>query len=170
MTPSHSFRNSLWPRSAALLAIVALAGAATLGGCAQNPGASRGAGAVVGGLAGGALGSQVGQGTGRLAATGLGAALGALVGSEVAGRLSEADRRRHRRTVGYALEEVPSGTTREWQNPDAGTGGAVTPTRTYREEGRYCREYRQTVHVGDRREDAYGTACRQPDGTWRIVN
>jgi hypothetical protein len=35
--------------------------------------------------------------------------------------------------------------------------------------GEYCREFTQTVSVGGRAQEAYGTACRQPDGSWRIV-
>ncbi|MEE8203551.1 MAG: hypothetical protein V3R74_07315, partial [Alphaproteobacteria bacterium] len=32
-----------------------------------------------------------------------------------------------------------------------------------------CREYQTTVNVGGQVEQAYGTACRQPDGSWQIV-
>lgn len=35
--------------------------------------------------------------------------------------------------------------------------------------GQTCREYQLTVHVGGTSQPAYGTACLQPDGTWRIV-
>ena len=34
--------------------------------------------------------------------------------------------------------------------------------------GEYCRECQQTVVIGGREEDAYGVACRQPDGSWEI--
>jgi hypothetical protein len=33
----------------------------------------------------------------------------------------------------------------------------------------YCREFSQTVRIGDRTQESYGTACLQSDGTWRIV-
>lgn len=36
--------------------------------------------------------------------------------------------------------------------------------------GDYCREYTRTVYIGNRREEAYGTACLRPDGQWEIVN
>ncbi len=46
----------------------------------------------------------------------------------------------------------------------------MTPLRTYEPEpGRYCREYQTVVTIGGRAEQAYGTACRQPDGSWQIV-
>ncbi len=34
----------------------------------------------------------------------------------------------------------------------------------------YCREYQRTVNVGGRTQQSYGTACRQPDGAWKIVS
>lgn len=36
-------------------------------------------------------------------------------------------------------------------------------------QGRYCREYQSQVTVGGQIQPAYGTACRMPDGAWRIV-
>lgn len=34
----------------------------------------------------------------------------------------------------------------------------------------YCREYTRTVYIGSRQEVAYGTACYQPNGDWKIVD
>lgn len=36
--------------------------------------------------------------------------------------------------------------------------------------GHYCREYQTTVMVGGKPQQSYGTACQQPDGTWRLMN
>ena len=33
-----------------------------------------------------------------------------------------------------------------------------------------CREYQTQVVIDGRTQNAYGTACRQPDGNWRVVN
>ncbi len=33
----------------------------------------------------------------------------------------------------------------------------------------YCREYTKNVTVGRRIQEAYGTACLQPDGSWQVV-
>tara|TARA_R110000787_G_scaffold99110_8_gene203617 strand:- start:356 stop:751 length:396 start_codon:yes stop_codon:yes gene_type:complete len=33
-----------------------------------------------------------------------------------------------------------------------------------------CREYNATAVIDGRRVPVYGTACRQPDGSWRIVD
>lgn len=35
--------------------------------------------------------------------------------------------------------------------------------------GQYCREYQSTVSVGGQPHPSYGTACLQPDGSWRVV-
>jgi surface antigen len=32
-----------------------------------------------------------------------------------------------------------------------------------------CREFQQDVTIAGERVKAFGTACRQPDGTWKIV-
>ena len=34
----------------------------------------------------------------------------------------------------------------------------------------YCREYTRKVVIGHTVQNAYGTACRQPDGSWQIVS
>ncbi|MDH3602924.1 MAG: RT0821/Lpp0805 family surface protein [Candidatus Tectomicrobia bacterium] len=128
--------------------------------------------ATVGGLggaaAGGLLGAVLGGGGEGIAA---GAILGGLLGSAVGDRLDAADRQYASQTAYRALETAPSGTSLPWRNPDSGHSGRVTPTRTYQTaRGTYCREYQQTVMVGGRSQQAYGTACRQPDGSWKITN
>ena len=35
--------------------------------------------------------------------------------------------------------------------------------------GQQCREYQRTVTIDGKTETAYGTACRQPDGSWKII-
>ena len=42
-------------------------------------------------------------------------------------------------------------------------------TRTYQNQsGQYCREFTQTIQVGGESQQGHGTACRQPDGSWKI--
>jgi surface antigen len=67
------------------------------------------------------------------------------------------------------LEAAPSGRVTAWQNPDTQTHYQAQPLRTYqRPDGRYCREYQTRTLVGGAWRDAYGTACRQPDGSWEL--
>jgi hypothetical protein len=73
-------------------------------------------------------------------------------------------------TVQYALENNRVNQSSTWVNPD-GTSGTVAPLRTFENaQGQPCREFQQTIVIGGRPEQGYGTACRQPDGTWRIVS
>jgi surface antigen len=82
--------------------------------------------------------------------------------------LSESQQRVHEQAQIYATT-APVGKTINWR--DQGASGSVTSLRDgYAESGRYCREFQQRVTIGGRREEAYGTACRQPDGAWQIVD
>ena len=118
----------------------------------------------------GCLGSQFGSGKGQIAAAVIGALAGAALGNEIGRDLDAKDRAHQRKTTAAALETIPNGETLPWQNQASGNRGSVSPTHTYqRDDGTYCREFTQNVTVGGRTERAYGTACRQPDGTWKIV-
>jgi len=156
-------------RLARLGAVAALAIA--MSGCFEGQGDKQIGGAVVGAGLGGLAGSQIGKGSGQMAAVGAGVLLGALLGSEVGKSLDRADMAYAARTQQQTLETAPSGTTQTWVNPDSGNSGSYTPVKTYQaDSGQYCREYQQTVVVGGQTESAYGTACRQPDGSWKVVS
>jgi hypothetical protein len=48
---------------------------------------------------------------------------------------------------------------------------AAQPSSTFTNDaGQTCREYQSTITVGNQQQQAYGTACLQPDGTWRVVH
>ncbi|MFT6987241.1 MAG: surface antigen [Psychromonas sp.] len=139
-------------------------------GCTQRMGAKEGAGALLGATAGAVLGSNVGQGKGNVVAIAIGTLAGAMFGQEIGRSLDRADRMAMGQTAQYSLEYTPSNETTNWNNPDSGNSGSITPIRTYQQTEQYCREYRQTVMVGGKMQEAYGTACRQPDGSWLINN
>ncbi len=146
-----------------------------LAGCdPQRRGDKEVGGAILGGIAGGMLGSRVGKGRGRTAATVAGAIIGGLMGGSIGRQLDERDRLLMGRRTQTTLERGKSGVTSTWVNPDTGNKGTITPRRTYtvrRKAGNtYCREFQQTITVGGRTEQAFGRACRQSDGTWKIVN
>lgn len=122
-------------------------------------------GAALGGAAGAAVGSQVARGDDKLVGIIGGAALGAIVGGMIGRSIDQADVQ----CVGQALERASDGQEIVW-NDDGGARYAVMPTETFRgNDGRYCREYTTSVRVGGKREQGYGQACRQPDGSWQIV-
>lgn len=140
-------------------------------GCTQPMGAKEGTGTLLGGTAGAVLGSNVGKGKGNVVAIAIGTLAGALFGQEIGRSLDRADRIAMGQNAQYSLEHTRSHETTRWSNPDSGNSGSMTPLQTYQQTtGQYCREYRQTVIVGGRKQDAYGTACRQPDGSWIINN
>ena len=57
-----------------------------------------------------------------------------------------------------------------WSNPEGGTSGTAVPTRAEPPPSPpNCREFQQTITIAGRPEQAWGRACRQPDGSWRIV-
>ena len=121
-------------------------------------------GAVLGGAVGAAAGSQIGKGDGRTLATIGGAIIGALVGGNIGRSMDQVDQN----CVGQVLERTPNGKTVVWNNPDRNGEYRVTPTRTYQTRGgTYCRDYQTKIVIDGRLENAYGTACRQPDGTWK---
>ncbi|GAB4178792.1 MAG: RT0821/Lpp0805 family surface protein [Thalassobaculales bacterium] len=133
-----------------------------------NTGPKQGIGAVLGGVGGAVAGAQFGKGTGQLAATAAGAVLGAFLGSEVGRGLDEVDKMRAQQAYTRA-QTAPIGQPISWNNPNTGHSGSVVATRDgTRADGAYCREFQQTVTVGGKTENAYGTACRQPDGSWKI--
>ncbi len=71
----------------------------------------------------------------------------------------------------HALEHNSTNQVASWHNPDTGRDVYVTPTRTYQNTaGQNCREYTTAVTVDGQKQTAYGTACRQSDGSWKIVN
>jgi surface antigen len=122
-------------------------------------------GQVIGGGLGAVVGSQVGGGDGRLVAIAAGTIIGVLVGGEV-GRAMD---RQDALCVDQALESAPDGDTIVWNS--GRESYRVTPTQTAQvEDGRYCREYRAESTVDGRDTQVFGTACRQSDGSWQIVN
>jgi surface antigen len=140
-----------------------------LWGCA-GAGPKETGGTVIGAGTGAIIGGQFGHGAGRLVGVAVGALAGGLIGGEIGRSLDARDRAEMERSTQYALENSRTDERYEWRNPDSGHYGYTTPKRTYRSaEGRYCREYQQTVIIGGQQEEAYGTACRQPDGSWKIV-
>ena len=148
--------------AAKAVGVLMLAGC--LAGCAG--GQKETVGTVLGGAIGGIAGSHVGGGHGRTAGIIVGTLIGALVGQDIGRTLDDADELR----AAYALEKNKTGQPSRWVNPDNGNQVTVTPTKTYQvASGEYCREYQTEVVVGGKTEQAYGTACRQPDGQWKIV-
>ena len=149
--------------------IIAVGLAASLLSACETMGPKETGGTMIGAGTGAVIGAQVGHGEGRILAVAVGTLLGALLGGEVGRTMDRADQMAAEQAYEQA-QTAPINRTIEWENPDNGHYGTVTPVREGTSSvGEYCREFQQTVTVGGQTEQAYGTACRQPDGSWKIV-
>ncbi len=157
---------------------LALVSALAVSGCAasgeQNTwgmGNKQTMGTLGGAAIGGILGSNIGGGKGKTAATIGGALLGAYAGSSIGKSLDQSDMMYHQQAVSRAYN-APLNQTINWNNPETGRSGSVTPIREGRQAstGSLCREYKQTIYIDGRAETAVGTACKNSDGTWTVTN
>jgi len=141
-------------------------------GCVKDDGTlnKETVGGLSGAVAGAWIGSNTGKGKGNIAAIAVGTLLGAAIGSDFGRSLDKADMKYYNQTGQTALEYNRTGATSTWKNPDSGASGTFTPKKTFERKGNYCREFTQTIKIGGKSESGYGTACRQPDGSWKIVN
>lgn len=163
--------------------VAALAAVSLLAACQQpdgrpNSGVMSGgginkqdAGTVLGAVGGAFLGNQIGGGSGRVVATVAGGLLGAALGNQIGASLDRADLALYNQTATRALETGQPGQSFPWQNNQSGNSGVIVPSNYYQaSNGQYCREYTQRIKVGGKSQEGYGTACRQPDGSWQVVN
>lgn len=156
-------------RRPAAMAMAAVLSLGLLSGCVGDQGNKQTMGTLLGAGLGGFAGSKIGGGKGQLAATAAGVLLGGFMGNSMGQSLDRADKAYLSQAQTKALE-APVGQTISWSNPDSGNYGNVTPTRVGRDTstGAYCREYQTEVIVGGDSQVGYGTACRMPDGDWKI--
>lgn len=148
-----------------LTSTIAIAVSISLVGCSNM--SKQDVGTVSGGVIGGLVGSQFGQGGGQMLAIGVGTLAGALIGGAIGKNMDETDKLK----MSQALESHNVGQPAYWQNAKTGASYTVTPTRNLSVDGNpYCREYRTTAIIAGKKQQMYGTACRQPDGSWKMVS
>ena len=156
-------------------------------------------GVVIGGAVGGLLGSTIGKGRGKLVATATGALVGSLFGNHLAqGQPSYVARRaprpvyhhhrrghrnahRHNRRDRRHLHRSRTHRPAPYGDhnsqvvyvrpaPPPVTDTVQVTTVYDPATGSYCREYQREVIINGRPVAAYGRACQQPDGSWKIVD
>ncbi|PWC37969.1 hypothetical protein TSO352_08575 [Azospirillum sp. TSO35-2] len=155
-------------RATAFAAVAALSLGACQTGPMSNMNTTETVGTLGGAVAGGLLGSRFGGGSGKLATTAIGTLLGAYAGQQLTRHFTAADQNRASDAEERA---VTNNQTITWNNPESGNRGTIQPTRTYQSDnGQTCRDYQHSVVIDGRTEVARGTACRQPDGTWKLVS
>lgn len=142
-----------------LCASINLAGCETL--------SNQDVGTLTGGIAGGLLGSTIGQGDGQILAIAAGTLAGAYVGGAIGKNMDDTDRLK----VARALENNAVGQPAYWRNARTGSHYRVVPVKNVTVgHNPYCREYRTIAEIGGRKREMYGTACHQPDGSWKAIN
>jgi len=82
--------------------------------------------------------------------------------------LNEAQQREHE-AAQIAATTAPIGERIVW-NEGPASGTVIATREGTSTSGRYCREFLQEVTVAGKAEQAYGTACRQPDGSWEVIS
>ncbi len=152
-THSWSFR-----RAATAGILITLVG---LMACAELPGSKRTQGAVAGGAGGAVIGGATKGTTGALVGGLIGAGLGYLIGWG----WEEYDARQ----LNDTLETNPEGQASTWTNPNTGKAYTATPVATKTQGAQPCRDVRIEPAEGGR-EPVVATACREQDGSWRLVN
>jgi surface antigen len=91
----------------------------------------------------------------------------AVAGAGAIALLSSSQRTPHQ-DAWWQATRVPVGDDVVWRNPDeAGRARVLREGRDTHDE--YCREFQHQVRIGGRSERAWGTACHQEDGSWRIT-
>jgi surface antigen len=137
---------------------------------AYADGAGAVTGTVLGAGLGGLIGNQFGHGGGREAATIAGVIGGGLIGYGAGSSYDEQNRYAgeglyapaYRGPVYYSASYAPN-----YVAPPAPPPESIA---YYDEDAQtYCREYTQNVDINGGVEERYGTACLQPDGSWRVA-
>jgi surface antigen len=113
------------------------------------------------------VGSEVASGQGEPA---VGAIEGITIGAELGRSLAESDRPLALKAEYETLEYGRAGAPGKWENPETGNSGQVVAGAAYEVNRLDCREYTHTVSIGGRTRVSQGIACRQPGGTWRMLN
>lgn len=123
-------------------------------------------GAVLGGAAGAVIGSRIGERDERFITTVGGAVIGAVVGGAIGKSMDDADQA----CAAQALEYANFKQSVRWQNKAKGAWYTMTPVGLVPTDGKgqECRRYSMLTEAGRQKQTTQGTACRQPDGSWRL--
>jgi surface antigen len=123
-------------------------------------------GGVAGGALGGVLGSQVGQGSN--AGTIVGAVAGTIVGAIIGERIGRSMDPSDRFCAGRALDYANDRHSVRWVNPESQVDYLITPMRSFQRDGGPCREFTTRLSHSGLHDTLRQTACRLPNGDWRI--
>ncbi|MDP2260980.1 MAG: RcnB family protein [Caulobacter sp.] len=128
------------------------------------------AGVLIGALIGGLIGDAIGDDRGSGGAI-LGVILGGAMGAALTQDLDCEDRSYAYRSYYDGFNSGRPGSIHRWRNPRNGRYGQVRIDGYYNDAGGFrCTNFTQTIYIDGRPRLGRGRACRQPDGSWAIVN
>ncbi|GIL38724.1 glycine zipper 2TM domain-containing protein [Roseiterribacter gracilis] len=122
---------------------------------AQCGGNKTAIGTLAGAAGGGLLGSQFGGGSGKTAMTIAGVVGGGVLGNQVGQRLDAEDCAEQRAAAARRQQRVAEQRSAAYHDPSS---------------GRACREVQSTAFIHGERQIVTGTSCREPDGSWKMVD
>jgi surface antigen len=147
-----------------LSTLIVSAVAISLSGCADW--SKQDIGTLTGAAGGAAASGLLFHGDSQIPAMVIGGILGGALGNRIGNKMDQQDQAR----MSQAVTHTPTNQTTAWTNQNTGVTYQVTPIRNYKTtQNQYCREYQTTVIINGEAQKAYGTACRKPDGSWKIV-
>lgn len=95
---------------------------------------------------------------------------GGLIGGSIGRDLSSRDRRQALEAEYRALEYGQGGQVIAWQSSRDVNRGEVVAAQPYRVGSQDCRQFAHTLYTGNASQTARGTACRNTDGSWSLLN
>lgn len=127
------------------------------------------AGVLLGALIGGLIGNAAGDGRGSSTAAGV--IIGGALGAAMTKDMDCEDRSYAYRSYYNGFNSGRPGARYSWTNPRTRhRGDMVIGNYYYDRSGFRCTTFTQTIYIQGRPQVSRGHACRQPDGTWAVVD
>ena len=129
------------------------------------------AGVIIGAFLGGIIGNAAGGRNNQGASTAAGVFAGGAIGAMLSNNLDCEDRTYAYRAYGDGFNAGRPNATYQWRNPRNSQRGEIHVRDYYDDpDGFRCANYTQRIFIGNRPEEASGRACRQPNGSWAMVD
>ena len=94
---------------------------------------------------------------------------GGLVGGAFGAKLDKSDKQVALDAEYKALEYGKGSEAIDWASASGATGGKVIAGQPYRVGSQDCRQYSHMITTAGVDQSSRGTACRNPDGTWTLL-
>jgi surface antigen/Ni/Co efflux regulator RcnB len=129
------------------------------------------AGIIIGAVLGGLLGNAAGGRSDQTAGTVAGVFAGGAIGAALTSNLDCDDRAYAYQTYSDGFNSGRTNVTYQWRNPKNNRRGEFMVRDYYDDpDGFRCAEYTQKIFTDGRPGEASGRACRQPDGSWAMID